>query len=1149
MAIDLGPGIDLGLGIDLGKGIDLEGADVNLSQVIPQQEPKGFFATLRNPIELMRYESLPIAAYQYASGNTKEVQAKKAQDFIQANPTLQGTPEYMEAEAVLERYGYALSEQPFSLEALQAAVKTNPGAMAGEFVNAFMADPYLLFTPYALGGNALTKFMQANNILAKVPRIQRGVAIGTAAVPEAAAYSTVMQLGEKGELDANRVAVETAIGGAGALGLGILWGGSMNIIGRNTDEAKVTKETMQYIQERASRGETEAITELSDFAIGPSGIPNNFAKQLDKNLNRISENNSYSNKTTRAIQNEVEETIAENTNKFINYNNETTLAKKIYDKTVGPVVATTVFGTGGYIGTGEKEGALYAGATALALTSFGKVSSAAFKRYKDVQAGKNFVKNVVTQDDFAVFRKEVKDAGIKLDDTGIAPQINFYRSNAAKRKDFAELGELKRLIDLKGPAISRYAIDGVDQFVKVGNATSRRLNQLFRKENPVTKDRELHVLDWIQGNKNIKLSTDELRAATTAQNYFKQMHKVISEDEDLLLRFRNNYLPGFWQTSAFDSEEAIMKQLQSFLTESSSIQQYKGRLAAENSKLINSYAEGIAKGLKPRSTNLGDIIQVYNNAVNKALAERRVVKLFYNTDINGRVTSKGDNYKFMYDELPTGVNAGDYIKFRHPAFEAHSPKNATTLKDINAQIKQSDLPVKDQYELKKKLIDEAYADGRMVEPFVFKEAATHLKFMFDATESKGLHRAISNINFLQKRFSVGYSFFHAAALMESMIFAGVGVTRALNVPISYFRPKQNSAKRMINEGGNFDDYEAGLKAGVIFSHPDDIGHHAFYDTVQGANRLADRTGSPLVKWTVDQGIDKLVTKPFKFIDDVTWDHVYNSGKLYTFQTARHKLLKDPANKDIPLVELNRKAAKFTNDAYGGLNWRQLYEDIENPIMKSLTGKMLTVSGRRNMQLLMFAPDWTIANLRILGNALPGFNKDPVARKLYQAYAIRAGLIYATFGSALQYMFTGKSLLENKDPTKIDLGNGDTMVWSKQLMEPLHWAVHPYKTLVSKQGSTLKLTQQLLFNKKFLTSPYPSPISEEDLFSLYRARDYGEQIGKSFLPFAIRGVVEKLQKDDLHYQDAINVIIGQFGHPIYQEGRFNKYQGLNNIILD
>jgi hypothetical protein len=178
---------------------------------------------------------------------------------------------------------------------------------------------------------------------------------------------------------------------------------------------------------------------------------------------------------------------------------------------------------------------------------------------------------------------------------------------------------------------------------------------------------------------------------------------------------------------------------------------------------------------------------------------------------------------------------------------------------------------------------------------------------------------------------------------------------------------------------------------------------------------------------------------------------------------------------------------------------------------------------------------------------PGFNKDPIGRKLYQAYAMRAALIYATFGSALQYMFTGKSLLENKDPTKIDLGNGDSMVFSKQLMEPLHWAVHPYKTLVSKQGSTLKLTQQLLFNKRFLTSPWPSPISEADLFSLYRARDYGEQIGMSLLPFALRGIVEQMKKDGVDFQDGINYILGNFGHPIYQQPKKNTpvyYTGFN-----
>ena len=729
-------------------------------------------------------------------------------------------------------------------------------------------------------------------------------------------------------------------------------------------------------------------------------------------------------------------------------------------------------------------------------------------------------------------------------------------------------------------------MDDYDNFTKVGNAQSRRLNELFNKEFPVTNPkRQIAILDWIQGDKSIKLSSIELKAANAAQDYFAKMHKVLT-DNDLLIRFRKNFLPGFWQTSAFESEESIIKKLQSFLSDSANIQQYKGRLASENSKKINSYAEGRALGLEARTTNLGEIISLYNNAVNRALGERRIVKTLFNSDINGRVTPEANPYKFMYDVLPKDVNAKDYVEFRHHAFESHNPKNVEAIKQINSQIekeidkiiqenakslgivntfagriskadkkildkmlKDSNLrnkaiAPKEKLKLRNKLIDEAYDDGRITAPFVYKEAAPHLKLMFDSTESKGLFRAISNVNFLQKRFSVGYSFFHAAALMESMIFAGVGVTKALNVPISYFKPGKNSAKRMITEGGNFDDYEAGLRAGVVFSHPDDIGHHAFYDMVQGANRLADRIGSPLLKWTMSQGIDKLVVKPFKFIDDVTWDHVYNSGKLYTFQTARLKLLRDPKNKDIPLVELDKKAAMFTNEAYGGLNWRRLYENVESPLMKKIAGTALTPSGRRVLQLMMFAPDWTLSNFRILYKALPGLNKDPVARKLYQAYAIRAGLIYATLGSALQYIFTGKSLFENKDPTKIDLGNGDTMVFSKQMMEPLHWAVHPYKTLVSKQGSTLKLTEQLLFNKRFLTSPWPSPISEEDLFSLYRARDYGQQIGESFIPFAFRNPIQQMMKDGVHFQDAINFLLGEFGHPVYPEGKQYKYPGLN-----
>ena len=223
--------------------------DVNLNNQIlntPALKAPGFFNTLRNPIDLMYNESVIRQGYNALTGDTQEVQAKRAKDFIEANPGLMNTPEYKNAQAKLERYGYLLEENqiPFTFGALQEAVRTNPGQMAGEFVNAFMADPYLIFTPYLLGGNALAKLYQSNKILGKVPRIARGAAIGTAAVPEAALYSVIQQAGEGGEFDANRMAVETAIGGAGGLGLGIAFGGSLNTIGKFTNkERKVSSAT------------------------------------------------------------------------------------------------------------------------------------------------------------------------------------------------------------------------------------------------------------------------------------------------------------------------------------------------------------------------------------------------------------------------------------------------------------------------------------------------------------------------------------------------------------------------------------------------------------------------------------------------------------------------------------------------------------------------------------------------------------------------------------------------------------------------------------------------------------------------------------------------------------------------------------------
>lgn len=274
---------------------------------------------------------------------------------------------------------------------------------------------------------------------------------------------------------------------------------------------------------------------------------------------------------------------------------------------------------------------------------------------------------------------------------------------------------------------------------------------------------------------------------------------------------------------------------------------------------------------------------------------------------------------------------------------------------------------------------------------------------------------------------------------------------------------------------------------------------------------------------------------------VTWDRVFNAGKLYAWQTNVMKLLNNPKFKDAPLDEIYKQAAIVTNDGYGGLNWQQLYMNTSDPILKKMKEHAYNPTGRKWMQRIMFAPDWTTANFRIISRAFPGVNENAMSRKLYEAYTIRAALIVGTGGAALQYMFTGTNIMENRDPTRVDLGNGYSISLSKQLFEPLHWATEPYKYAVAKQSSILKSTEQALFNKKFLTSPWPSPISKADLLSLQRAYDYAGFYGMTFVPFSFRQIVQEIADEGgITVQDAIAEILrslgGLTGYPIYPIGR-------------
>ena len=219
----------------------------DVAGTLDEVKQPGFFDTLRNPIDLMYEESLIRQGYNILTGDTQKVQAQRALDYMMNNPDSINTDEFQNAQRIYDTFGYLLQEQPdFSFEALGKAVSANPGQMAGELVNAFMADPYLIFTPYWLGANALAKFYQANKITGKIlsaaPRISKGAAVGTIAVPEAAAYSLIMQKGEEdAPIDPQRLKVETALGGTMGLTFGTVFAGSVNKMGMDLGDPNFIK--------------------------------------------------------------------------------------------------------------------------------------------------------------------------------------------------------------------------------------------------------------------------------------------------------------------------------------------------------------------------------------------------------------------------------------------------------------------------------------------------------------------------------------------------------------------------------------------------------------------------------------------------------------------------------------------------------------------------------------------------------------------------------------------------------------------------------------------------------------------------------------------------------------------------------------------
>lgn len=568
----------------------------------------------------------------------------------------------------------------------------------------------------------------------------------------------------------------------------------------------------------------------------------------------------------------------------------------------------------------------------------------------------------------------------------------------------------------------------------------------IEKQVPKLERREA-ITRFLEGDDSIKLNATEAAVAQIARNYFDEMAKT-GQDAGVLKDAVNNYVTHLWEHGG----QTKGKIQEVFEKRGGPNMSPETRFAMK--RQIPTIAEGKALGLRPQSEDISTIIGVYGNAVQRALANKQLL-----TALKHEKSPEGAALL-----QPSAKAPRDYVSVDHPQMA-----------------------------------------GLRVHP----DIAPSLGFIFDNYRPGVILRGLEGVNTLTKRMAVSFSLFHAKALADAFIGAAnnpfaVGKQVAQAAAPKFFGT--NEYLRMLKEGGAGDLVDKAQRGGLKFSFErespavEDVRgtfYTAMKDLQTGLDNMIPGAGLPV----------KGFTKLNHAVDKFMWDRLHAGMKLSIFAEKYKTLLENnaAANAKDPMVPLRHTdqiaemAADFTNSIFGGLNWRRVAESSATRWGREAALAAYSPTGRRVMQILLFAPDWTISTTRAAiqafgkGTGVQGLFKPQNVADLHRQYLVRSAIYYLAVGDALNYSMSGHHLWDNKDPTTIDLGDGRRMQWSKHTMEPVHWLTKPGQQGLNKLGFVPREIANQALGTEYLSTSGHAP----------RMQNRATHMARQFLPISVQ----------------------------------------------
>lgn len=597
-----------------------------------------------------------------------------------------------------------------------------------------------------------------------------------------------------------------------------------------------------------------------------------------------------------------------------------------------------------------------------------------------------------------------------------------------------------------------------------------------------SEESRVKITRYLDGDTTVKLTSEEQKAATIARDVYNQVGQQALQ-AGVLQDFLENYVNHEWKPTP--KRDELLRQMQEAFRKQPNMSP-KDRHAL--TRKFTSLAEGKAAGLEPVTEDVNGLIDTYVKSITRAMANKNLLESLKET--------KGSDGQALVQRA--GKAPYSYVPMSHSQLASYR---------------------------------------------VHPSIAPSLEFLYHTQGSNAIVQAIESMNTALKRVQVSLSLFHA----KSLIDAAAGA-------MEFTHPIRNLTDIAKSAFGKSRGHEAYLQGGM----GDDVDHlirslkitpragtlpvedvtSGFYEGLKTLQGAMDSAIPGAGKGTVG-----VVVQLSKALDHLLWENLHSGLKLVVGMNSLERLRRSYArdferdpNAEIPsTAELADRAASYTNDIFGGLNWRRLADDAQTKWGKEIANGLANPTSRRIGQVMIFAPDWTYSTVRSVvkaigkGSGVEGLIRPKQVADLHRLYLIRSAFIYATLYNGINMALSGHPIWDNQrngkpEPFLIDLGNGEWAQANKHAMEVPNMVMHPAKWAMGKLGNIPSEIAEQALGKEYLSPDYMPPMKEGRL----------AHAAKRILPFSGTSYLEQGPKE---------AISSALGVPIYGHAKESTYEDI------